>query len=206
MVIQGQRVLITGGGGFIGSHLCERLAPRNELVIYDNGHRDAIRHTGLLEMPGIDFVRGDVLDANQLSQAMRGCQIVIHLAAIAGIDTVARKPIVTMNVNLLGTKNALDAAVQSGTVTRFVDFSTSEVYGPHVYCADENGLTTQGPVGELRWTYAVSKLAGEHLACCYREEFGLPVVTIRPFNVYGPGRWVKVQSTDSSWRPCAENL
>jgi nucleoside-diphosphate-sugar epimerase len=117
---------------------------------------------------------------------MEGCQIVIHLAAIAGIDTVIKKPITTMRVNLLGTKNVLDAAAQTGKVTRLVDFSTSEVYGPYVYRADENGLTSQGPVGESRWAYAVSKLAAEHLAHCYYEEYGLAVVTIRPFNIYGP--------------------
>jgi nucleoside-diphosphate-sugar epimerase len=185
-VIQGKQVLITGGGGFIGSHLCERLAPNNRLVIYDNGHRNAIKYTRLLEAPNVTLIRADILDEVRLCQAMEGCQIVIHLAAIAGIDTVIKKPITTMRVNLLGTKNVLDAAVQTGNVTRLVDFSTSEVYGPYVYRADENGLTSQGPVGESRWAYAVSKLAAEHLAHCYYEEYGLPVVTVRPFNIYGP--------------------
>lgn len=185
-MIQGKQVLITGGGGFIGSHLCERLAPNNRLVIYDNGHRNAIKYTRLLEAPNVTLIRADILDEVRLCQAMEGCQIVIHLAAIAGIDTVIKKPITTMRVNLLGTKNVLDAAVQTGNVTRLVDFSTSEVYGPYVYRADENGLTSQGPVGESRWAYAVSKLAAEHLAHCYYEEYGLPVVTVRPFNIYGP--------------------
>ncbi|MBN1815101.1 MAG: NAD-dependent epimerase/dehydratase family protein [Anaerolineae bacterium] len=185
-MIQGQRILITGGGGFIGSHLCERLAAHNEIVIYDNGHRNAIRYTGLLDMPNVILSSGDVLDLSQLQRAIEGCQIVVHLAAIAGIDTVIKKPIITMNVNLMGTKNTLDAAVKASGVRRFVDFSTSEVYGPYVYRADENGLTTQGPVGEMRWAYAVSKLAAEHLTHCYYEEYELPVVTIRPFNVYGP--------------------
>jgi nucleoside-diphosphate-sugar epimerase len=185
-LIQGKRILITGGGGFIGSHLCERLAPYNRIVVYDNGHRNAIRYTRLLDMPNVILVKGDVLDVTELRRAADGCQIVIHLAAIAGIDTVIKKPIVTMNVNLMGTKNVLDAAIAMGGVTRFVDFSTSEVYGPYVYRADENGLTTQGPVGEMRWAYAVSKLAAEHLTHCYHDEYGLPVVTIRPFNIYGP--------------------
>ena len=185
-MIQGKRILITGGGGFIGSHLCERLAPHNQLVIYDNGHRNAIKYTKLLDVPNVTLIKKDVLEGAQLHRAIEGCQIVIHMAAIAGIDTVIKNPIVTMSVNLMGTENALDAAVEVGGVTRFVNFSTSEVYGPYVYRADENGLTTQGPVGEMRWTYAVSKLAAEHLAHCYRQEYGLPVVTIRPFNVYGP--------------------
>jgi len=185
-VIEGQRILVTGGSGFIGSHLCERLAAHNQIVIYDNGHRNAIQYTRLLDVPHVTLIQGDVLDAGRLQQAMQGCQAVIHLAAIAGIDTVIKKPIVTMNVNLMGTRHALEAAIAVGGVTRFVDFSTSEVYGPYVYRADENGLTTQGPVGEMRWAYAVSKLAAEHLTHCYYEEYGLPVVTLRPFNVYGP--------------------
>lgn len=185
-VIQDKRILITGGGGFIGSHLCERLAFQNDIVLFDNGHRNAVRYTNLLDMPNVKLISGDVLDTDELQRAMEGCQIVVHLAAIAGIDTVIKKPIVTMNVNLMGTKNALDAAVATGGVIRFMDFSTSEVYGPYIYRADEGGLTTQGPVGEMRWAYAVSKLAAEHLAHCYYEEYGLPVVTIRPFNVYGP--------------------
>jgi nucleoside-diphosphate-sugar epimerase len=185
-LIQGKQILITGGGGFIGSHLCERLAPHNRIVVYDNGHRNAIRYTRLLDMPNVMMVKGDVLDVAQLQRAADGCQIVVHLAAIAGIDTVIKRPIVTMNVNLMGTKNVLDTAIATGGVSRFVDFSTSEVYGPYVYRADEDGLTTQGPVGEMRWAYAVSKLAAEHLTHCYHEEYGLPVVTIRPFNIYGP--------------------
>jgi nucleoside-diphosphate-sugar epimerase len=185
-LIQGKQILITGGGGFIGSHLCERLAPHNRIVVYDNGHRNAIRYTQLLDMPSVTLIKGDVLDVAELQRAADGCQIVVHLAAIAGIDTVIKRPIVTMNVNLMGTKNALDTVIASGGVTRFVDFSTSEVYGPYVYRADENSLTTQGPVGEMRWAYAVSKLAAEHLTHCYYEEYGLPVVTIRPFNIYGP--------------------
>ena len=165
-MIQGKQILITGGGGFIGSHLCERLAPHNRIVVYDNGHRNAIRYTQLLDMPNVTLVKGDVLNVAELQRATDGCQIVVHLAAIAGIDTVIKRPIVTMNVNLMGTKNVLDAAIAIGGVTRFIDFSTSEVYGPYVYRADENGLTTQGPVGEMRWAYAVSKLAAEHLTQC----------------------------------------
>jgi len=185
-LIQDKQILITGGGGFIGSYLCERLAPHNRIVIYDNGHRNALHYTQLLEMPNVKLIKGDILDEVQLRQAVDGCQIVIHLAAIAGIDTVIKKPIVTMNVNLIGTKNILDAIVANGNVERFIDFSTSEVYGPYIYRADESDLTTQGPVGEMRWAYAASKMAAEHLIHCYCEEYGLKSVTIRPFNIYGP--------------------
>jgi nucleoside-diphosphate-sugar epimerase len=73
-------------------------------------------------------------------------------------------------------------------VERLVDFSTSEVFGTHAYKVEETHVTSQGSVGEARWTYAVSKLAGEHMAHAYHDELALPTVTVRPFNVYGPGQ------------------
>jgi nucleoside-diphosphate-sugar epimerase len=94
-------------------------------------------------------------------------------------------PTLTIKVNLLGTLNALEAAVKA-KVQRFVDFSTSEVFGSHVYMAEEHNATALGVVGESRWTYAVSKLAAEHLVHSYHKEYSLPTVTVRPFNVYGP--------------------
>lgn len=184
-MIEGKRIFITGGRGFIASHLCERLVEKNTIVLYDNCHRDAVQHTNLLSNKHVTFIKGDVLDTETLSRSMEGADMVVHCAAIAGVDSVVRKPIITMKINLLGTVNALDAASKN-RVPQFVDFSTSEVYGPSIYKASEDGLTTQGPVGEMRWTYAVSKLAGEHMAHCYAEEHGMRVVTIRPFNVYGP--------------------
>lgn len=185
MAIKDRQIFITGGAGFIGSHLIERLIDENQIIVYDNGHRDALSLTNLGEHPNLRFIQGDVLNKEAISKAMAGCNIVIHLAAIAGIDTVIKKPIITMKVNLLGTHHVLEAAINE-KIERFINFSTSEVYGPYVYKAEENGLTTQGRVGETRWTYSVSKLAAEHLSHCFYEEYNLPVVTIRPFNVYGP--------------------
>jgi UDP-glucose 4-epimerase len=92
-------------------------------------------------------------------------------------------------VNMIGTYNVLEAALATlDSVERFVDFSTSEVFGRHAYKVEEVHETAQGSVGEARWTYAVSKLAGEHMAHAYYDEFGLPTCSIRPFNVYGPGQ------------------
>jgi nucleoside-diphosphate-sugar epimerase len=94
-----------------------------------------------------------------------------------------------MRVNLIGTYNVLEAALSNrGAIERLVEFSTSEVFGTQAYNVREGHVSTIGSVGEARWTYAVSKLAGEHMAHAYREEHGLPVVTVRPFNVYGPGQ------------------
>jgi nucleoside-diphosphate-sugar epimerase len=184
-MIKGKKILLTGGGGFIGTHLCRVLSDENEVVIYDNQHRDAIHLTDLPERPTVTFIKGDVMDAGGVEEAMAGCQMVIHLAAIAGIDTVNKRPTVTMKVNMTGTQNVLEAAVKEG-VERLVDFSTSEVYGSFVYQADEGDSTIHGRVGVLRWIYAVSKLAAEHMTHCYHVEYGLPAVTVRPFNIYGP--------------------
>ena len=99
---------------------------------------------------------------------------------------VLRNPVLTMEVALLGTYNALKAAQASGTVERFVDFSTSEVFGRYAFRVSEGDTTQLGAVGEARWTYAVSKLATEHLAHNYHKQYGLPAVSVRPFNIYGP--------------------
>jgi UDP-glucose 4-epimerase len=135
-------------------------------------------------------VVGDVTDAPALQTAMAAADphIVVHMAAIAGIDTVIKSPTTTMRVNLMGTLNALESARQMKRLERFVDFSTSEVFGSNAFRAEESGLASIGAVGEARWIYAVSKLTGEHMAHAYHREFGLPTVTLRPFNVYGPGQ------------------
>jgi UDP-glucose 4-epimerase len=114
--------------------------------------------------------------------------VVIHAAGIAGIDTVIKDPVRTMQVNMMGTANALEAAKVNGVKDRFIDFSTSEVFGSIAYKSSETDQTVSGSAGEARWTYAVSKLAGEHLAHAYFNQYALPVVTVRPFNVYGPGQ------------------
>src|SRR6185436_708958 len=98
-------------------------------------------------------------------------------------------PVRTMRVNVIGTYNALEAAVATlDTLERFVDFSTSEVFGTHAFRVEEGQVSTIGSVGEARWTYAVSKLAGEHMAHAYHDEVGLPTTTVHPFNVFGPGQ------------------
>ncbi len=121
-------------------------------------------------------------------EAARGATHIVHCGGIAGVDTVRESPVRTMRVNLIGTYNVLEAALVTEGVERFVDFSTSEVFGTYAFRVAETSVTTTGSVGEARWTYAVSKLAGEHMAHAYHEELGLPTVSVRPFNVYGPGQ------------------
>lgn len=186
VVPEGRRVLLTGGAGFIGSHLVERLVPANEVVVLDTLRRNALAPAGLDRHPKVTLVQGDVLDAEVVRRAAEGCDAVVHLASIAGVDTVLKNPVLTMKVSLLGTMNVLDAAVAAGTVRRVIDFSTSEVFGRYAYNVTEWDSTTLGAVGEARWTYAVAKLATEHLALNYHKQHGLPTCSIRPFNIYGP--------------------
>jgi nucleoside-diphosphate-sugar epimerase len=186
MTIEGWRILVTGGAGFIGSHLVERLAGRNELRLFDTLHRNALTGTGLEALPTVELIQGDVLDRAAVDRAIQGCNAVIHLASIAGVDTVMRIPVQTMRVSLLGTANLLEAAAAQPDMRRFIDFSTSEVFGSHAYNVSEGDVTSLGAVGEARWTYSVAKLATEHLCMCYFREQGLPAVAVRPFNIYGP--------------------
>ena len=181
-------ILITGGAGFIGSALIARLVERNQIVVFDTLHRNALAKSGLADHPHVRVVQGDILDLPTLESAMRECSAVLHLAAVAGVDTVIRQPVRTMTTNLVGTLNVLSAAQRHGGIERLVAFSTSEVFGTHAYKVDELHATSQGGVGEARWTYAVSKLAGEHMAHAYFDEFSLPIVMVRPFNIYGPGQ------------------
>ncbi len=181
---RGKRILITGGAGFIGSHLCERLVSDNEVVVYDRYTRNAIKYSSVKEHPRIRQIRGDVMDLDALTRAMEGCQIVIHCAAIAGIYSVVKNTVTTLEVNLMGTYHALQAAAKTG-VKQFVQFSTSEVYGPFIHKGHEEDVCTIGPTHEPRWAYAASKLASEHLAFAYGRERGFDITVVRPFNVYG---------------------
>src|ERR671931_2805731 len=184
-----KRIFVTGGAGFIATTLARRLVDDNEIVALDNLHRDALSGTDLAEHSNFRFHQADVLDADAVRELARGATHIVHAAAIAGVDTVLESPVRTMRVNLIGTYNVLEAALETqDTVERLIEFSTSEVFGTYAFRVDETSATTQGSVGEARWTYAVSKLAGEHLAHAYHQEFGLPTVSVRPFNVYGPGQ------------------
>ena len=188
-MIQGKNIFVTGGAGFIGSTLIERLIANNRVTAYDNLARNTLQsRPDLANHANFRLVEGDVLDLPRLTEAMAGHDTVVHAAGIAGIETVLKSPVRTMQVNMIGTANALEAARTAGITNRFIDFSTSEVFGSMAYRSTETDQTVSGSAGEARWTYAVSKLAGEHLAKAYHSEHGLPVVTVRPFNIYGPGQ------------------
>lgn len=187
-MLNNKNIFITGGAGFIANTLIGHYVDHNKITVYDNFHRDTLSSSPYANHPNIKIIKGDVLDFELLKTSMAGADVVVHAAGIAGIDTVIKNPVTTMRVNMIGTANALEAARINGVKDRFVDFSTSEVFGSMAFRSTESDATVAGSAGEARWTYAVSKLAGEHLAHAYHSQFKLPVVTVRPFNVYGPGQ------------------
>jgi len=187
-MIEGKTIFITGGAGFIGSTLAERLIEHNRVVLFDNLARNSLKDKPYRDHRNLTLIQGDILDYQSLRGAMQGADMVVHCAAIAGIDTVIKSPVSTMRVNMMGSANVLAAAAELPKLDRVVCFSTSEVFGQTAFRSSETDNTVMGRVGEARWTYAVSKLAEEHLAIAYNKEHGLPTAVVRPFNVYGPGQ------------------
>ncbi|MGB4205792.1 MAG: NAD-dependent epimerase/dehydratase family protein [Bacteroidales bacterium] len=187
-MIKNKNIFITGGAGFIANSIIMHMIENNKITAYDNFHRDTLSGSNYASHPNLKIIRGDVLDKELLIASMKGADIVVHAAGIAGIDTVIINPVKTMTVNMIGTANALEAAMINQVKDRFVDFSTSEIFGSMAYKSTEESNTVAGSAGEARWVYAVSKLAGEHLTHAYYKQYKLPAVTVRPFNVYGPGQ------------------
>jgi UDP-glucose 4-epimerase len=185
--LSGKRIVITGGAGFIGTKVAERLVEHSDVVVFDNLSRNSLAGSQIEDHPNLKLVVGDVLDAKAVGAAVAGADLVIHCAGIAGIDTVVKQPVRTMLVNMVGSANVLAAAADRN-VTRTICFSTSEVFGSRAFGSTETDLSVIGVAGEARWTYAVSKLAEEHLALAYHRQHGLGVTVLRPFNVYGPGQ------------------
>ncbi len=191
-MLTGQTFCITGGAGFIGTALIRRLADDNRIRVLDTLRRNALGAAGLDQHPNVELIQGDVCDRAAVEHAMEGATHVVHMASIAGVDTVLKNPVPTMEISLEGTMNVLrvakEAHAKDGRIQRLIDFSTSEVFGTYAFRVREADVTSLGAVGEARWTYAVSKLATEHLCHNYFKQFGLPTCAIRPFNIYGPGQ------------------
>lgn len=187
-MIENTTILITGGAGFIGSALVARLADKNKVRVLDTLSRNALAPSGLDKHENVELIKGDVCDRALVASAIEGVDHVIHMASIAGVDTVLKNPVPTMEIALEGTMNVLREARKHDRIKRVIDFSTSEVFGSYAFRVREADVTSLGAVGEARWTYAVSKLATEHLAHNYYKQHNVPAVSIRPFNIYGPGQ------------------
>lgn len=187
--IRGKCVLITGGAGFIGSTLAERLAGDNEVLLVDRFfHDQPFSFTGLGENPNVRTFECDILEGPELPDLARQADIVIHAAAIVGVGRVCTYPRETLETNFSGTSRVLKALEKNSRLDRFVYFSTSEVFGVNSFRVHEDTPTAVGSATEARWSYAIAKLAGEHMVKAYHRQVGLPVVTVRPFNVFGPRR------------------
>jgi len=185
MKLKNKTIFITGGAGFIGSHLTDRFIDDNKIIVYDTLHRNALQYSESKNNKNLKLIKGDVLDIDKLHDSMKGVDTVLHLASIAGVNTVINHPNKTLKVNLIGSYNVLEQS-RINDVEDYLDFSTSEVYGPMNYRAPESGVNTIGPREQPRWIYALAKLASEHLSYSYYKEYGLKSRSVRPFNIYGP--------------------
>ena len=188
--IENSVIFITGGAGFIGSTLAAKLVEKNKVIIYDNLDRNAIQYSDLLSQENINFIQGDILNLDKIENIFKEYQpnYVVHCAAIAGVDTVIKDPVRTLDINIIGTNNVLKAALCLNDLKRIILFSTSEVFGSASFNSSESKPAVIGAVGEARWTYALSKLANEHYADAYYKKYNMPTVILRPFNIYGPGQ------------------
>jgi dTDP-glucose 4,6-dehydratase len=179
----GKNVLVTGAGGFIGSHLAERMVQEGARV-RALVHYNALGSCGWLDTSPLvremEVIAGDVRDRDRVVDAVQGVQTIFHLAALIAIPYSYHAPLSYVQTNVEGTLNILQAARQAG-VGRVIHTSTSEVYGTAQYAPidERHPLVGQSP-------YAASKIGADQMAQAFHLSFGLPVVTVRPFNTFGP--------------------
>jgi len=176
------KLLITGGAGFIGSHLCEKYVKNGDTVIcldnFMNGNLTNIRH--LLNYRNFKLVNGDIRDSDLLEKIIRDVDVVFHLAAQIHVDRSIVEPKLTYDINVLGTQNILEVA-RTYDVEKIISASTSEVYGSTEYAPmDENHpLNASHP-------YGASKIAADRMCYAYIKTYGMNICIMRPFNLYGP--------------------
>lgn len=183
-----KKILITGGAGFIGSHLAEELLARGEEVyVLDDLSTGSLENIlDFKDNPRFHFILGSILEKAELEELVRFCDEIYHLAAVVGVKLVYENPVYTINVNIKGTENVLNAALKFAKKVFIA--STSEVYGKDIKAdrlkfreTDDLSLGTS-----LRWCYACSKALDEYLALAYYKKMGLPLVIGRFFNTVGP--------------------
>ena len=177
--IKGAKILITGGAGFIGSHLVDKLAPENEVFVLDN--LSSGRLTNLEKSNSrITFIKGDVRDKGLVEDIVAKVDFIFHLAADVGNVRSIEDPVANMEVNVRGTLNLLEACLSSN-IQRFVYSSSAAIYGEARYLPidEDHPLNPESP-------YAVSKLAAEKYVFAFYKVHGLPTTSLRYFNVYGP--------------------
>ena len=182
-----EKILVTGGAGFIGSHLCELLVHNGHSVVaIDNlstGRLDNIVH--LLPMPGFLFVRETITNSQVLDRLTSEADIIIHLAAVVGVKLIVEDPVNTIATNIMGTEAVLTTANRYGCKVMLA--STSEVYGKGSKVPfNEEDDCVMGPTSHSRWSYATSKAIDEFLGLAYPRQCALAVVVMRFVNSVGP--------------------
>lgn len=181
------RALITGGAGFIGSHLAEALLSRgHHVTVIDNlstGRFENIQH--LIDHPRFRFAIDTITNEVVMDRLVSECDVIFHLAAAVGVMLIVEKPVHTIETNVMGTEAVLKAALRYRA--KVLIASTSEVYGKgnHIPFREDDDVVL-GPTSRNRWAYAASKMVDEFLALAYHREKGLPVVIYRLFNTVGP--------------------
>ena len=179
--MRGKRVVITGGGGFIGSNLAEELAGENEVILIDDLSTGKVENIeGLLKRGAVKLVKGSVTDLDFLREQFKGADYVFHLAALPSVPRSVADPLVSNEINLTGTLKVLIAA-RDNRVSKVIYASSSSVYGdmPNSPKSENMPPSPMSP-------YAVSKLAGEYYCQVFTQVYGLPTISLRYFNVYGP--------------------
>ncbi len=182
------RVLVTGGAGFIGAHFIRSwlaYAPADEVI-----NLDGLTYAGSLgrladvdQHPHYRFVQADLNEVDQVREALRGCQLIVHFAAETHVDRSITDAEPFLRTNVQGTAGLLHAAL-AANVSRFVHVSTDEVYGPIV-----DGAVTEQALLSPRSPYAASKAAADLLVQAYQHTYGLPTIVVRPTNIFGPGQF-----------------
>jgi UDP-glucose 4-epimerase len=184
-------VLITGGAGFIGSHLAQRhLANGDQVYVVDNLSTGSLANIEPFRShPGFRFAEADILHWNGLGEAVAWADRIYHMAAVVGVKKVLEDPVAVMATNMTGTERILRAIHHGGWNPQVIIASTSEVYGFN----DKDSFAETDHIvlpsaGRLRWAYAVTKLADEFLAFSYARKYGLNIVVVRLFNTIGPNQ------------------
>ena len=181
------RALLTGGAGFVGSHLADSLlAKGHQVSVIDDlstGSMDNLAH--LKGRPGFEYVIDTIMNEPLTAELIDRADVVFHLAAAVGVKLIVEAPVRTIETNVHGTEIVLKHGAKKGKLTMI--FSTSEVYGKSVAVPfSESADLVMGPTSKHRWAYACSKAIDEFLALAYYKEKGLPVVVARLFNTVGP--------------------
>ena len=181
------RILVTGGAGFIGSHLCERLiSDGHQVTILDSASTGRLSNlNGVIDSPQLHLVEGSILDTNVLNPLIKNADYVFHLAAAVGVFNIVKNPLASLLTNIRGTENVLEAAYDSNTPVFLT--SSSEVYGKNISDSlKESDDRILGSPVTLRWSYSEAKAIDESLAYAYHVEKQLETRIVRFFNTVGP--------------------